>query len=97
MIGARKSFVIETDSQVAVNMIMQPETDRSPTAAILGEIKSLLKQGREYSVVHVNRSCNNVAHRLAQIGHHHVRTAVWLRSGPNEIELVHRYDCSPRG
>ena len=72
---------------------LQPETDRSPKAAIMGEIKSLLKQGREYSVVHVNCSCNNVAHRLAQIGHHHMHR----QFGPNEIGLLHEHDCNPQG
>lgn len=70
-----KPFIADTDSQVSVNMIKQMESDRSPSAAIVGEIKSLLAQGREYSVVHVCRGCNNVAHRLAQIGHHHMHTS----------------------
>ncbi|XP_073363344.1 uncharacterized protein [Aegilops tauschii subsp. strangulata] len=46
-------FILETDSLVAANMINEPDHNRSPVAALIGEIKRLLSLGREHVLLHL--------------------------------------------
>lgn len=63
-----KLFIIETDYELAANMIHQLEIDRSPAASIIGKIKILPAQEKLYSIGTLRRPGNSVAYRLAQIG-----------------------------
>ena len=87
-------FSLETDSLVAANMIKETEQNRSPVAAIVGEIKWLLALGRQHVVTHACRSKNKVAHALAQMGRSEPRTAVWIRHGPDAIGALCQQDCN---
>ena len=75
-------------------MINEPDQNRSPVAALIGEIKRLLSLGREHVVLHVSRSRNKVSHTLAYLGHSIPRSAVWLRNGPDEIGNLCQQDCN---
>ncbi|XBI43308.1 hypothetical protein VPH35_108093 [Triticum aestivum] len=88
------SFILETDSSVAANMIKEEKENRSPVAALVGETKRLLALGREHVILHVSRDLNKVSHYLAQIGHSTSKTAVWLRCGPDEIGNLCQQDCN---
>lgn len=66
----------------------------SPVAAIVQEAKQLLRSEREYSLAHVCRGQNKVAHTLAQMGRSSYRTAVWLRHGPDEIKHLCQEDSN---
>lgn len=85
-------FILETDCAVAAQMIMQTKKDRSPGAALV-EIKRLLNMGREHAISVIRCSRNSVAHSLAQMGHNSTRTAVWLRSVPQDIHVLAQNDC----
>lgn len=87
-------FILETDSLIAATMIKELDHNRSPVAAMIGEIKRLLSLGREHVISHVNRSRNKVSHTLAHLGHSVPRTAVWLRNGPDEIGTLCQQDCN---
>lgn len=78
-------FILETDCSVAAAMILEKSINRSAVAAQVSEIKRILGSGREHRIVVVRREHNNVSHCLARIGRCSPRTAVWLRSGPEEI------------
>ncbi|XBI95909.1 hypothetical protein VPH35_032278 [Triticum aestivum] len=69
-------FILETDCSVAAAMIVQSEVNRSP---------HLLARGRSHEVAAISRVQNSVSHMLAKIRRTGPRTAVWLRSGPEEI------------
>ena len=61
-------FIVEIDYYVAAQMLMDDTPNRSSVAALIEKGKLLLKSGRDYSIAHVRRSQNNVAHALAQMG-----------------------------
>ena len=73
-------------------MLMDDTPNRSSVAALVEEGKLLLKSGRDYSIAHVRRSQNNVAHVLAQMGRSSSHTAVWLCHGPDEIGTLCQED-----
>ena len=87
-------FILETDSTTAANMIMETDQNRSPVAALVGEIKRLLSIGPEHVISHVSRSRNKVSHMLAQMGLSIPHTAVWLRNRPDEIGTLCQQDCN---
>ena len=87
-------FILETDCLTAANMIRDVDTNRSPVAALIGEIKHLLSLGREHVIAHVSRNKNKTSHALAQMGISELRTAVWLRHGADEIGALCHQDCN---
>ncbi|KAM3330718.1 hypothetical protein ACQJBY_027080 [Aegilops geniculata] len=91
---SKEPFTVHTDCLVAANMIKEKGLNRSPVASLIGEVKKLLSQDREYKLFHVSRNSNNVSHMLAQLGLLVPRTAVWLRGGPDEIDTLCQHDCN---
>ncbi|XBI14198.1 hypothetical protein VPH35_140815 [Triticum aestivum] len=90
-------FILKTDSTEAAMMLNQKNINRSPNACLVHEIKELLDSDREVVVRAVRRSRNRVSHELARIGRVDVKTAVWLRSGPNRVVELCEMDHSDPG
>jgi hypothetical protein len=44
---------------------------------LVEEIKALLEEFEDFSAIHVRRSCNEVAHRLAKEGYGNKLSATW--------------------
>jgi hypothetical protein len=60
--------ILGTDCLRVFNAINSASPDRSPSWGIYMEIKDLLRFNPEFTVQKVDRSCNRVAHELAQLG-----------------------------
>ena len=91
---SNKPFILETDSITTANMIVDSDQNRSPVAALVGEIKMLLSVAPEHVISHVSRSRNKVSNMLAQMGLSIPRTAVWLWNRPDEIGTLCQQDCN---
>ena len=87
-------MIVETDCLAAAQMIIQRDTNRSPRAALVGEIKTVLVEVGEHAISHVVRSRNKVAHALAHMGQVEKRSSVWLRSNLGEIDIFCNADCN---
>jgi ribonuclease HI len=61
--------IVETDSQILVKALRSDEMDRAPSGVLLREAKFIMATlFSSVEVLHVPRSCNSVAHGLAQVG-----------------------------
>ncbi|XBH94238.1 hypothetical protein VPH35_085057 [Triticum aestivum] len=69
-------FIIETDISVAAMMISQ-----AADAALVQEIKMLIRGDRRVQVKAIKRERNQFSHELARIARTCIKTAVWLGSG----------------
>ncbi|XBH66185.1 hypothetical protein VPH35_119636 [Triticum aestivum] len=78
-------FILETGCSEAAAMLMHKSTDRSKNAGLVHEIKASIYGGREVKVRAIRRESNQVSNELARIGRACVKTAVWLRSAPEEV------------
>ncbi|KAI4970906.1 hypothetical protein ZWY2020_001820 [Hordeum vulgare] len=85
-------MIIETDYLTAARMITQDGLNRSPCATMVIQIQRNLDEVGEHVISHVVRSRNKIADALAHFGHHKQRTAVWLRSTPEELDIICKKD-----
>uniref|UniRef100_A0A0D9W9C2 Terpene synthase metal-binding domain-containing protein n=1 Tax=Leersia perrieri TaxID=77586 RepID=A0A0D9W9C2_9ORYZ len=86
MVQGITKITIETDSATLVSALRSQEYDQSPGGAIFVELKLLLQlEFAEVATVHKPRSCNSVAHELAQVGVSMERgqSSVWTDPFPN--------------
>ena len=86
-------LIVETDCSVAMRMIMDTEANRSPVAAMVGDIRQLLAS-RPHKIMLIKQEQNKVSHALAQMGRLLPKTAVWLRSAPDEVDILCQQDCN---
>jgi ribonuclease HI len=70
-------LVLETDCLGAVTKLRGIDLDRSGHGPLVEEIKALLEEFEDFSVIHVRRLCNEVAHRLAKEGCRNKLGATW--------------------
>jgi ribonuclease HI len=77
--------VLETDCLGAVAKLKGLELDRSMQGPLVEEIKALLGEFEDIRVTHVRRSCNGVAHVLAQLGCKDMVNDVWVDAPPSCI------------
>lgn len=84
---------LETDCSAAANMISEVVTNRSPVAVMVGDIRQLLAN-REHKISLIRREQNKASHALAQMGRSRPRTAVWLGSVLEEIDVLCRQECN---
>ncbi|CAI0410259.1 unnamed protein product [Linum tenue] len=64
-----KKVEVESDSQVAVQLICQLDTENHPLDNLLRECRQLLKNNGEYTINHIFREANVVADAMAKKGH----------------------------
>jgi hypothetical protein len=60
--------LLGTDCQRVVAAVNSSTVDRSSSWATYSEIKDYLRFNPEFSIIKIDRSCNRVAHCLAQLG-----------------------------
>ncbi|KAM3313838.1 hypothetical protein ACQJBY_033004 [Aegilops geniculata] len=85
-------IAIETDSSLAVAMVTSTEVDRSIYAALVNEIRLLMRL-RQTCVTHVVRVQNKASDSLARFACVEGRTMIWLGSGPDEVLGISLDDC----
>jgi hypothetical protein len=76
-VGVTK-LVLETDCAGAVAKLKTDGLERSVHGPLVEEIKQLLKGFDDFSVVHVRRTGNVVAHSLAKEGCKNKSTVSWV-------------------
>jgi ribonuclease HI len=77
---------IETDCLEMVSLLKKADIDRSVHSNIIEEIKALLKI-RQSTINYVSRSQNTSSHFMANYARTSNRTAVWLASGPEGLDV----------
>ncbi|XP_024177882.1 uncharacterized protein LOC112183776 [Rosa chinensis] len=84
--------IFESDCALLVQAIQSPTYDLSTMHILIGEVRTLLQTHPGFSLTHVNREANVVAHLLAS---HALRTSdsqMWLVTAPEIIRDVIRND-----
>jgi hypothetical protein len=62
--------------------------DRSYLGQLINEIRSLHSHFDTCSVIHIDRNCNGLAHKMAQIAHSSPNN-VWIEEVPFEANTVY--------
>ena len=79
------NIVVETDSQILVKALQTCEYDLASGGVLFREAKFILSTSfSSWSVIHVYRSCNMVAHELARVGRdrHPDHPIIWMHPLP---------------
>jgi hypothetical protein len=79
--------VVEMDCSEAVKMITLEELDRSPSTAIIQEIKHLMASCTLIQFQLIRREQNNVSHILANFNRTTARTETWPGSALRTFRL----------
>jgi ribonuclease HI len=88
-------FYIESDCQVALQMIQGKEEERSELAYLIREIVSAAFGNREIRLRKIHRSQNSVSHYLANKGRCESLSKVWCESDCTFISNLVRTDMFP--
>ena len=80
-------IMVASDYLSLINKIKEPNLDRSPTGAIVHDIKNRATKFMSFSFIHVYRSCNLAAHTLARSGEYDVRSC-WFNETPDVIRTI---------
>lgn len=78
----------------AVKLITSSVENRSANLMMVQAINEILKGDRKFLVKHIRREQNYVSHFFANFGRINRRTAVWLRSGPDEVLALYNKDLT---
>ena len=89
-----RQCIVETDCPEALNLIMQPNIDRSACTFLVQEIKDL-RRGQNLQFVAIHRDQNSVSHVLANLGRTTRRHMTWLESGPDDVLALCRLEAVP--
>jgi ribonuclease HI len=79
------TLALESDCAGAVAKLKAQEVDRSVHGPLVKEIKALLGDFEVFSISHVRRSSNTVAHVLAREGCLNKCNSVWLDAEPDFV------------
>jgi ribonuclease HI len=83
--GGGQKLVLETDCLGAVAKLTSKEIDRSVHGPLVEDIKKMLDEFEASSILHVRRSGNKIAHRLAKEGCSNKVEDSWLGSPPEFV------------
>lgn len=86
-------IIIESDALSVVQDLQNKETNGSVGQLYLG-IYDLLKSFRSWSIKHLKRDTNKVAHELAHYARCNGTTQVWKGCAPPMIQHLIHLDCS---
>lgn len=85
--------IIEVDCLQLVNWVQQKDQDLSGYRTLIEEIKKLMKS-RQTCITRISRNQNTISHFLANYARRSGCTAVWLCSGPEDVEDRCLADCN---
>jgi ribonuclease HI len=74
----KSKVMLEMDCLGAAAKLKGKELDRSIQGPLVKEIKGLMGEFEDIRVTHIRRSCNGVAHSLAQLGCKNKFDAFWV-------------------
>jgi hypothetical protein len=77
--------VLETDCAGVVSKLRKEELDRSVHGPLVEEIKVLIGEFEDSLIMHVRRSGNGVAHKLAKEGCKNKLCNTWVSSFPDYV------------
>ena len=80
-------IMVASDCLSLINKIKEPNLDRSPTGAIVHDIKNWATKFMSCRFTHVYRSCNLAAHTLARSAEYDGRSC-WFNETPNVIRTI---------
>ena len=78
-----RKVILETDSMTVKGKLEAAELDRSAHGPLIENIKRALSDFADHSVIHVRRTGNEVAHKLAKVGCGNNVCNTWLGSPPD--------------
>jgi hypothetical protein len=79
--------VVASDCLSLINKVKAVQLDRSPTGAIVHDIKKKATMFASCTFKHVSRSCNEAAHILAKSAEH-AASSCWFNVCPDEIRAI---------
>ena len=84
-----QNVMVASDCLSLINKVNMVQFDRSPTGAIVHDIKKKATTFVSCSFKHVSRSCNEAAHILAKSADHvQVDSSCWFNAYPDEIRNI---------
>jgi ribonuclease HI len=83
--GGVRKLILETDCLGAVAKLSSKEIDRSIHGPVVEDIKKMLGEFEASSIMHVRRSGNEIAHRLAKEGCSNKVMDAWVGSLPEYV------------
>jgi hypothetical protein len=89
------SVEIETDAQVVLKLLEDPDGGRSEIASICQEIKELSGFVPSIKFLFVGRCANEAAHLCAKSASSFRRRCLWINYKPPFLEQVLLKDCNP--
>lgn len=88
-----QQVLFETDSKLVVDALSSRVEDLSEFGSIVSSCKKILESNLSFTVKHVRRDVNFVAHRLARVAKHYSNPHVWVEP-PDCVESLLNYSCS---
>lgn len=87
-------IILESDCQEAVGLIKGNDGGRSKYVHQVKEIRLLMSDERDVSLVKIMRDQNRASHHLACVGRSQQRTMCWLGNFPEDLAQVIANDCN---
>ncbi|XP_042973059.1 uncharacterized protein LOC122304861 [Carya illinoinensis] len=83
---------LEGDAKSVINAVNNAEECWEWHGQLIEDVKSVLKNRKQWSVLHVNRVCNSVAHDLAKSALFVEEERVWMEDHPQELLKAVNFD-----
>ncbi|XP_062028495.1 uncharacterized protein LOC133744394 [Rosa rugosa] len=90
-----QQVVIETDCLLAVNAIHSSAPNLSSLGSLINDIQAAMRCNPGVQITFASRSCNRIAHRLANIAYESAQGVVWSDSIPDCIIDLVQQECTP--
>ncbi|KAL0006476.1 hypothetical protein SO802_014037 [Lithocarpus litseifolius] len=88
-------IILEGDNINVMKAIMDPGTNCSRLGYVYDDIRCVGRSFRAFSVSHVRRTANFVAHSLAKFAKHIIGERIWMEeSPPPALEALHIDSCN---
>jgi hypothetical protein len=87
--------IIESDSQMAVNLCNANDQNRSELMPICQEISEIKRAFTSFSILFVGRDANKAAHLRAKGASFDRRRCLWINYNPDFLVDTLRSDCNP--
>jgi ribonuclease HI len=87
--------IIESDSQMAVNLCNANDQNRSELMPICQEISEIKRAFTSFSILFVGRDANKAAHLCAKRASFDRRRCLWINYNPDFLVDTLRSDCNP--
>ncbi|RZS03567.1 hypothetical protein BHM03_00033852 [Ensete ventricosum] len=91
------SLWVEGDAKMVVDVFTNEVRLKSKEdLKIAREIRVLIPQLNDFTVSHIYRQGNRVAHNFAKLGYRYQKPQIWRGIPPNEVERLLRHDAEAK-